>query len=64
VERLVTVEFGPTRSKRLGKAVAEARGGPGECTEVEPGRCRARFVLGEDLAVYTGLARLLERVRH
>jgi hypothetical protein len=27
VERLLTVEFGPSRSKRFAKAVAEARGG-------------------------------------
>jgi hypothetical protein len=31
---------------------------------VEQGKYRVRFVLGEDVAVYTGLARLLERVRH
>lgn len=64
MERLVTVEFGPSRSKRFGRALAEARSGAGECSEVEPGRYRARFVLGEDSAAYTGLARLLERVRH
>ena len=59
----MTVAFGPSRSKRFGRALAEARRA-GECTEVEPGRYRARFVLGEDSAAYTGLARLLERVRH
>jgi hypothetical protein len=59
MERLVPVEFGPSRSKRFGRALAEARGGPGECAEVEPGRYRARFVLGRDAAGYTGLARLL-----
>jgi len=64
VERLVAVEFGPSRSKRFGRALAEARSGVGECGEVEPGRHRASFVLSEDSAVYTGLARLLERVRH
>jgi hypothetical protein len=64
MERLMTVEFGPTRSKRFGRALAEARSGVGECSEAEPGRYRARFVLGADSAVYTGLARLLERVRH
>jgi hypothetical protein len=64
VERLVTVEFGPTRSRRFGKALAEAQRGPGECSELERGRYRVSFVLGEDAAVYTGLARLLERVRH
>jgi hypothetical protein len=64
MERLMTVEFGPTRSKRFGRALAEARSRAGECSEVEPGRYRARFVLGTDSAAYTGLARLLERVRH
>src|SRR5207247_2292289 len=42
----------------------EARSGPGECVEVEAGRYRARFTLNTDSAAYTGLARLLERVRH
>jgi hypothetical protein len=64
MERLFTVEFGPSRSKRFGKALAEARRGARECTEVEPGRHRASFLLGEDAAAYTGLASLLERVRH
>ena len=64
MERLVTVEFGPSRSRRFGRALSEARSGAGECREVEPGRYRARFVLGEDSAAYSGLARLLERVRH
>ncbi len=64
VERLVTVEFGPSPSRRFAKAVAEARSGAGECSEVEPGRYRVGFVLGEGEAAYAGLARLLERVRH
>ena len=64
MERLVTVEFGPSRSKRFVKAVAEAQSGAGECSELEPGRYRVRFGLGEDAAAYLGLARLLERVRH
>jgi hypothetical protein len=64
MERLLTVEFGPSRSKRFGKAVALAQSGPGECTEVEPGRYRARFLLGEDSSLYRALGRLLERVRH
>ncbi len=64
MERLVTVEFGPSRSKRFGRALAEARSGACECSELEPGRYRAKFVLGEDAAAYSGLARLLERVRH
>jgi hypothetical protein len=32
--------------------------------EVESGKYRAKFLLGTDSAAYTGLARLLERVRH
>jgi hypothetical protein len=64
MERLVRVEFGPSRSKRFDQALAEAHGGVGECRELEPGRYRATFSLGDDSAAYTGLARLLERVRH
>jgi hypothetical protein len=64
MERMVGVVFGPSRSQRFGKAVAEAHSGAGECAELGPGRYRARFVLGSDAAVYSGLARLLERVRH
>jgi len=64
MERVLTVEFGPSRSKRFGKAVEEARRLARECSEVEPGKYRARFLLGTDSAAYTGLARLLERVRH
>ena len=64
MERLLTVEFGPSRSKRFGKAVAQARSGPGECAEVEPDRYTVKFLLGEDAAAYSGLARLLEWVRH
>jgi hypothetical protein len=64
MERRVTVEFGPSRSKRFGKAVAEAQSGPGECRELEPGRYRVSFLLGEDASVYVGLARLLQRVRN
>ena len=63
-ERLLTVEFGPSRSKRFKKALAEAQNGPGECRDLEPGRYRVRFRLGEEAPFYTGLARLLERVRH
>jgi len=64
VERVLTVEFGPSRSKRFAKAVAEAQSGGGECSELEPGSYRVRFVLGSDGRVYTSLARLLERVRN
>lgn len=63
MERVLTVEFGPSRSKRFRKAVEEARGGAGECVELEPGRYRVRFVLGGEAAVYRSLARLLQRVR-
>jgi hypothetical protein len=63
MERRVTVEFGPSRSKRFGKAVAEAQGGPGECRELGLGRYRVSFLLGAEAGVYVGLARLLQRVR-
>ena len=62
--RLLTVEFGPSRSNRFGKAVAQAESGGGECSELEPGRYRVKFLLGEDAADYAALGRLLERVRH
>ena len=64
MERLLTVEFGPSRSKRFGKAVVEARSGPGECTEIEPGHYRVRFLLAREATLYSALGRLLERVRH
>jgi hypothetical protein len=63
MERRVTVEFGPSWSKRFGEAVAEAQRGPGECRELGPDRYRVSFVLGEDASVYVGLGRLLQRVR-
>jgi len=43
VERVLTVEFGPSRSKRFRKAVEEARSGAGACSELERGRYRVRF---------------------
>jgi hypothetical protein len=64
VERVLTLEFGPSRSKRFKKAVEEACGGAGECSELEPGSYRVRFVLGRDGHVYTSLARLLQRARN
>jgi hypothetical protein len=64
MERRVTVEFGPSRSKRFAKAVAVAQTESGECQELEPGRYRVRFVLNEDATLYTELARVLEWVRH
>jgi hypothetical protein len=64
VERVLTVEFGPSRSKRFAKAVAEAQSGGGECSELEPGSYRVRFVMGSSGGVYTSLARLLQRVRN
>jgi hypothetical protein len=63
VERVLTVVFGPSRSKRFRKAVEEARGGAGECSEQAPGSYRVRFVLGSEGRVYASLARLLQRVR-
>jgi hypothetical protein len=64
VERRFTVEFGPSRSKRFGKAVVEAQRGADECRELEPGRYRATFRLGADAAAYAALAALLGRVRY
>jgi len=64
MERLLRVEFGPSRSKRFAKAVALAQGGPGECAESEPGRYRVTFLLASEVALYSALGRLLERVRH
>jgi hypothetical protein len=64
MERLLRVEFGPSRSKRFGKAVALAQDGPGECAESEPGRYRVTFLLAGEAAIYSALGRLLERVRH
>jgi hypothetical protein len=64
MKRRVTVEFGPSRSKRFGKAVAEAQSGPGECRELEQDRYRVSFLLGTEPSVYVGLARLLQRVRN
>ncbi len=64
MERLVAVEFGPSRSKWFGKALAEAQSRARTCSEVEPGRYRAIFVLGKDSEAYVALASLLERVRH
>jgi hypothetical protein len=63
VGRVVTVEFGPSRSKRFERAVAEARAGAGECRELGPGRYRVRFLLEGEGGVYTSLARLLQRAR-
>ena len=60
----MTVAFGPSRSKRFGKALVEARRGAGGCRKLEPGRYRVRFVLGTDPTVYASLARLLERARN
>ncbi len=63
MERVLTVEFGPSRSKRFAKAVVEAQSGAGECGELGSGSYRVRFVLGGGGRVYSSLARLLERVR-
>jgi hypothetical protein len=64
VRRLLRLEFGPSRSKRFADALAAARGGPSECSEVEPGRYQVSFLLERDAETYRGLGRLLERVRH
>jgi len=56
MERRLTLEFGPSRSRRFGRPVAEAQDGPAECSELEPGRYRASFALGGDAADYAGPA--------
>lgn len=63
MERVLTVEFGPSRSERFGGAVEEARAGAGECVELRRGRYRVGFVLKADPGVYRSLARLLQRAR-
>jgi hypothetical protein len=63
MERVLTVEFGPSRSKRFRTAVEEARASAGECSELGRGRYRVRFTLSKEAAVFTSLARLLQRVR-
>ena len=64
VARLLRVEFGPSRSKRFGKALALAPSGPSECREVEPGRYQVSFLLDTDAETYSALGRHLECVRH
>jgi hypothetical protein len=64
MERPLTVEFGPSRSKRFAKALALAQSGPGECAEIEPARYRVTFLLAREATLYSALGRLLERVRH
>jgi hypothetical protein len=63
VERLLIVEFGPSRSKRFQQAVRIA-GCASECVELTPGRYRATFRLSDDPAVYKQLGWLLATVRH
>jgi hypothetical protein len=62
VERVFVVEFGPSRSRRLQRAVAQARGGAGVFRELGYGRYSVRFVLAKDAVVYMALARLLQQV--
>jgi hypothetical protein len=62
VERVFVVEFGPSRSRRLQRAVAQARGGAGVFRELGHSRYSVRFVLAEDAVVYVALARLLQQV--
>jgi hypothetical protein len=64
MERTVTVEFGPSRSKRFAKAVALARERADECVEVEPGKYRASFQLGSEPGSYRGLHALIREVRY
>jgi hypothetical protein len=64
MERTVTVEFGPSRSKRFAKALAFARERADECVEVEPGKYRASFELGSEPGSYRGLQALIGAVRY
>lgn len=61
--RAVSVEFGPSRSKRFARALEVAREGASEFTDLGQGRYRAGFVLGDDPAPYKALGTLVERVR-
>jgi len=63
-ERGLIVEFGPSRSNRFAQALAVAHASAGECVELTPGRHRVSFRLGSEPAAYSGLAGLIERVRH
>jgi hypothetical protein len=63
VSKTFTVEFGPSRSARFPRAVAEARRLAGEFSEPEPGRYRGRFVVGEDARAYAALAAVIGHVR-
>ena len=56
------MEFGPSRSTRFARAVAEARKGDPAVAEIEPGRFRARFALEREAGVYAALAALIQRV--
>jgi hypothetical protein len=62
VERTFTVEFGPSRSVRFPRAVAEARRLADQFVELEPGRYRAQFVLGKDPRAYSALAAVIRHV--
>jgi hypothetical protein len=63
MERTLTVEFGPSRSKRFDKALVHAVDHADLCTELEPGKYRASFKLGSDAAAYLSLGALLRAVR-
>jgi hypothetical protein len=64
MERTVTVEFGPSRSKRFARALAFARERADECVEVEPGKYRASFELGSEPGPYNALHALIREVRY
>ena len=63
-ERLTVVEFGPSRSKRFKKAVAEAERGAGECASSSRAATGCASSSVRIPAAYTGLGRLLAYVRH
>jgi hypothetical protein len=61
--RAVSVEFGPSRSKRFARALKVAREGASEFIELGQGRYRAGFLLRDDPTPYKALGALVERVR-
>lgn len=63
MHRRLSVEFGPSRSKRFGKALLYAVDHADECIELEPGVYRASFKLDSDPSAYLSLGALLRAVR-
>jgi len=60
----VEVTFGPSRSPNFERSVTYARTYASDVEEIDEGRYRARFDLGNDPALYARLGRLLALVQH